>query len=203
VANNVIDWAFQFDIHYVDKLALVAIADDADRAGVSRYLGSLRTFGKQCSLSERQIRRSLRRLESWGLIKTYPQSRPNGSDGVHHFQCCTGIDPKVWNDSMRPADAKRKGKRQDVQLQQRAIMSTFAKAFEKALQQKFDKHTFLTWIAPCNVVSVQTGRLTMRTPKLVFAEFLHDHTALILEAAAEADPSIKKVHFIIPKENEN
>lgn len=200
MANNVIDWAFQFDIHYVDKLLLVAIADDADKAGVSKYLGGLKTIGKQCSLSPRQIRRSLRRLEVWGLIATYPQARSNGSDAQHVFQCRILVDPKEWTSPQGAPPAKRKGK--NLEPSRRPIMSTFPADFRKALKATFDEHLFHTWLSPCEVVSLAHGRLTMRLPKVIWAETLREHTAAILEVAQQIAPETKKLHFLIPGERE-
>lgn len=200
MALPLITWAFKFEIHYVDKLVLVAIADDSDKAGVSRYLGSLKTIGRQCSLSDRQIRRSIRKLELWGLIKTYPQQRTNGSDTVHIFQCCSTIEPKEWNEKP-PVGAKLKGiavRKEDVSRSR--IMSTFTRDFEEALRKKFGDQHFHTWLAPCRVISVEKGRLALRLPKVVFAEFLHDHQDKILSAAQQVEASISKLHLVIPEE---
>lgn len=201
VANNVIDWAYQFDIHYVDKFLLVTIADDADKSGVSRYLGSLKTVGAQCSLSARQVRRSLRRLESWGLIATYPQARPNGSDAVHLFQCRILVDPKTWAPPDGAPPAKRKGIRRAAgKPSQEAYYVNFWRDLKAHVEPKMDKQNFHTWFAPCEVLNIVNGRLTLRVKSAMFADVLRDFSKLILDAAAEISPEIKKLHFLIPNE---
>lgn len=203
MAHNVTDWAYLFDIHFVEKYVLVTIADDADKFGTSRYLGGLKRISTQTNLSVRQIRRSLRKLEAWKLIKIYPQSRPNGSDKHHVFNCQITIDPRGWTPPVATPEAtKRRSDIRPVSDEGYYVnKADFNEAMKAALGKKIDPSHFQNWIAPDSTKfsTVHKQEITVHTKSLIFADFLHDYQDLILETAKELQPSIKKIHFDLPE----
>lgn len=192
MANNVIDWvkAFEHKIPTIEKLVLYMIADDANRMGTSQYLGSMKRIARLCSISERRARIALRWLEHAGVILTNSQFRSNGSFTVNTYQCRITIEPENW---VRPAELTKRAS---------AIMSTvFDEArFFEILAGIVQSQAFEIWMKPCQVVNYEKKkmRLVIKAPNNAFITFLRDQASVLLEAAQQVNPEVKKLHFILP-----
>ncbi|HEX7325330.1 MAG TPA: helix-turn-helix domain-containing protein [Rhodanobacteraceae bacterium] len=73
-----------------DRLVMIAVANHADDHG-SRAYPSVPTLAREARMSERQVRRSLRRLERAGELGTQGQGGPHGTN----VYCIAGFDDAV------------------------------------------------------------------------------------------------------------
>lgn len=190
MANNVLDWAIPLDIPPVYKCVLLILADDADKVGKSRYLGTLRRFAGLCRLSRRHLQRILRSLESWGLIRIYPQQRESGTDTVHLFQCDLGIDSATWQ------CPKTKLRRSSIMSTSPFDKSKFFTALLVRLHADGNDHIYDTWLSPLQILKVEKDRIVFRLPGEAFVEPFHKYKWLLLEVAQTITPSLKRIHVV-------
>jgi hypothetical protein len=190
VANNVLDWAIPLDIPPVYKCVLLILADDADKVGKSRYLGTLRRFAGLCRLSRRHLQRILRTLETWGLIRIYAQQRESGTDTVHLFQCELGVDPETWE------CPKSKSRRTSIMSTSPFDKAKFFNNLLAYLLKSGNQSLYETWLSPLQILKVEKDRIVFRLPGEAFVAPFHEHKWLLLEVAQGLNPSLKRIHVV-------
>jgi DNA-binding IscR family transcriptional regulator len=193
VANNVLTWAYKIQrLKPLEKFLLVTLADQSNKDG-GCYPG-VQSLAEDMCLSDRHIRRLMRKLETYGLVVSSQRYRVNRSFSSKLYQLATAIEPTDWF----PEGSSKT-----------AIMSTSAvSAFRELLQKRIEEmaaaagnsgtQTFQIWLLPMQLITIDRNRLVIKVPNPLFIDKIQkDFSSIILQVAQTTiDANIRKIHLI-------